>query len=50
MLGGGSALGPPPHPVVLEAWIPLSQVTPPGQDDSCDFSVGFIARGYVGEG
>lgn len=28
MLGGGSALGPPPHPVVLEAWIPLSQVTP----------------------
>lgn len=23
---------------------------PPGQDDSCDFSVGFIARGCVGEG
>lgn len=43
----GSALTPA---VVPEASTPPSPVVPSGQDDSCDFSVGFIARGCVGSG
>lgn len=43
----GSALTPA---VVPEASIPPSPVAPTGQDDSCNFSVGFIARRCVGRG
>lgn len=42
----GSAHAPT---LVPEASIP-QVVTPTGQDDGCNFSVGFIARRYVGRG
>lgn len=43
----GSALTPV---IVPEASIPPSPVAPTGQDDCCNFSVGFIARRCVGRG
>lgn len=43
----GSALTPA---IVPEASIPPSPVAPTGQDDGCNFSVGFIARRCVGRG
>lgn len=47
VLGGGSALAPPPPAIVPEALIPQVQ-SPPLARTTADFSVGFIARGYTG--
>lgn len=45
---GGSALGPPPHPVVLEAWIPLSPVAPLARTTAVIFQLALL-RGGVWE-
>ena len=45
---GGSALGPPPHPVVLEAWIPLSPVAPLARTTAVIFQSALL-RGGVWE-
>ena len=45
---GGSALGPPPHPVALEAWIPLSPVAPLAWTTAVIFQLALL-RGGVWE-